>query len=231
MTEPIKPNLLFEAAMPLLALMSILKRVEGLTNIENFRMKVLEEIKFFEVRLKESSYEEKTVLAARYCLCTALDESVFKTTWGGQSLWLQQGLLRTLHQESNGGEKFYLILEVFLKKPFENIDLLELIYFILNLGFKGKFYQDEVKLESIRQHLFRSLVGFKTQTNVLLQGKVKNIRPKSIHHFPLLLMIALTGSLLLGVSLHLKNCSKDNVKNMYTLIHKISMPVKIGRSL
>ncbi len=224
----LKPNnLLVEAAMPLLGLMVVLNRVEAVENLESFRLKVLEEIRFFEARIKEDIYNKRTILAARYCLCTALDECIFETTRGKQSVWLYQSLLTTLYQESHGGERFYIILNTVLENPQENLDLLELMYYILSLGFKGKFYQDEIKLETIRQHLFRSLVGFKFEAKNLLQNAGKSLKPKTAPHFPLLTMIVLIGSLLLAISLHLKSYSKNYAMKVFTMVNKI--PHQSGR--
>lgn len=216
-----RANLLLEGAMPLLALIMAIRQADPPSKLEKFRIKILEEIKAFELYLKENGYLEQIVLAARYCICTAIDEKVFKTCWGAKSLWLQQSLLTTLYQEVNGGEKFYLIAEVLLEKPLENLDLLELIYFILSLDFKGKFYQNEKKLEAFRDHLFRTLIGFKAEETELSQGKARNVKYKGLYSLPFLAIIALVGSVLLITSLHLKNYSKSYAEGIYALLEPL----------
>ena len=56
------------------------------------------------------------VLAARYALCTVIDEAVLNTPWGAQSDWSGQSLLVTFHRESAGGEKFFQILDRVIRR-------------------------------------------------------------------------------------------------------------------
>ena len=73
----------------------------------------------------------ETVLAARYVLCTFLDEIVLGTPWGSESVWSTQSLLSSFHNETWGGEKFFLILDSMLQDPAGNINLIELMYVCL----------------------------------------------------------------------------------------------------
>jgi type VI secretion system protein ImpK len=100
-------------------------------------------------------YAQRTVLAARYCLCTAIDEMVLRTQWGTKSAWVKQSLLTLFHKETWGGERFYLILENMVKDPRQNIAVIELLYLLLSLGFEGKFFdKDKTIREEIRNRVF-----------------------------------------------------------------------------
>ena len=50
------------------------------------------------------------VMAARYVLCTLLDESAASTPWGGSGVWSAQSLLVQFHNETWGGEKVFQLL-------------------------------------------------------------------------------------------------------------------------
>lgn len=215
-----KPNVLLKAAMPLLAVMITIQKTLSQPSLEILKDKLMAQIKQYEVQLQKNHYSERVILAARYGLCTALDEMILKTSWGFERFWLQQGLLNTFYQEADGGEKFYVILDNLLINPREHLDILELFYFILSLGFKGKWYQDQTKLNSIRQHLFKVLIGFKSERKFFLE-KSKMTQPKHFYTFSLLAMIVLTGCVLLFTSLNLKKYSKQNAKSIYQLLTKI----------
>jgi type VI secretion system protein ImpK len=97
------------------------------------------------------------VLASRYVLCTFLDEIVLGTPWGNQCNWVSKTLLNSFHNEGWGGEKFYLILDRLLQEPHKNIELLELLYACLALGFEGKLRVQEggrAELDRIQTNLY-----------------------------------------------------------------------------
>lgn len=126
-------------------------------NVDELYQRLVAEIKLFEARVRERGIKSEIVLTARYVICTALDESVLNTPWGGESKWPQQTLLSSFHGETSGGEKFFLILERLRSSPRESIHLLELIYLCLSLGFEGKYklaHRGRDALEKIRDDLF-----------------------------------------------------------------------------
>jgi type VI secretion system protein ImpK len=93
-------------------------------------------------------------------LCAALDEGVLSTPWGAQSEWAQQTLLVTLHREAWGGEKFFEMLDRISADPARHINLMELQYLCLALGFAGRYQvleRGEARLTEVRQRLFRQI--------------------------------------------------------------------------
>ena len=97
-------------------------------------------------------------MAARYALCTVIDEAVLNTPWGAQSDWAGQSLLVTFHRESGGGDKFFRILERVIGEPTRYVALLELLHACLALGFEGRYRLDEqgpTRLAEVRQNLYR----------------------------------------------------------------------------
>src|SRR5690606_37076980 len=111
-------------------------------------------------RARGSGEPPDHVLAARYLLCTALDETVLNTPWGSQSAWAEQTLLSTFHNETWGGEKFFQLLDRLVQDPRRNLHLLELMYLLLALGFQGKYRIRErgrAELEQIQANLFQTI--------------------------------------------------------------------------
>jgi len=132
-------NPLVDAASPLLLLAGQLRGTLTMPDLAGLRRHALAEIRRYEDRARSLAISNETMLAARYVLCATLDEAVLSTPWGAQSEWAQQPLLVALHREAWGGEKFFELLDRISKDAARHIDLLELQYLCLSLGFKGKF--------------------------------------------------------------------------------------------
>src|ERR1700683_5064742 len=153
-------NPLLQAASPLLILMGRLRTSLSNADIPGLRRQALEQVSEFEARARAAGVANETVLAARYALCAALDEAVLSTPWGGQSEWGEQTLLVTLHREAWGGEKFVDMLQRISADPARHIDLMELQYVCLALGFAGKFQvaeRGQARLAEVQTDLFRRI--------------------------------------------------------------------------
>ncbi len=149
-------NVLLSAAATSLALVRNLRGSRHHDNVADLRERVLQTVKEFEGRARGLGVSAETAYAARYALCALIDETVLGTPWGSESLWNGQSLLATLHNETGGGEKFFQILSRMSQDPANNIDLLELIYICLCLGFRGKYgvmERGQAELEEIERRL------------------------------------------------------------------------------
>jgi type VI secretion system protein ImpK len=167
-------NPLVAAAMPLLLFMIKLRNTQSHDNPAELRRQVIDEIRAFEVTAKNLQCSPRLILAARYCICTALDETVLLTPWGSNSVWAQQSLLSFIHKETWGGERFFIILEKMSEDPQQNLSLLELIYIILSLGFEGKYYNTEKMVrDEIRHRLFRLIIACQQEPDKQLSSKHK----------------------------------------------------------
>jgi type VI secretion system protein ImpK len=153
-------NPLVRAASPLLLLAGQLRGTLSMPDVAGLRRHALDEIRRFEERAKVSGISNEVVTAARYPLCASLDEAVLSTPWGAQSEWAQQPLLVLLHHEAWGGEKFFQMLDRISQDPARHIDLMELQYLCLALGFAGKFQvleRGHVRLAEIQRDLYRKI--------------------------------------------------------------------------
>lgn len=151
-------NTLLSAAAPLLTLAAELRNTASHSDSETLFTHVSQEIANFEAMARRGGSSPESVLASRYVLCTLLDEIVLSTPWGNQSAWVSRTLLNAFHNEGWGGEKFFLILDRLLQEPSKNIDLLELQYACLALGFEGKYrVQDggKTELDRIQTNLYQ----------------------------------------------------------------------------
>jgi len=131
------PNPLVRAANPLLLLALQLRHsVAPPVDIGRLREQAVAQVHSFERYAQGAGLNTQTIMAARYVLCTMLDESVNNAPWGDQSGWAQKTLLVTFHGETYGGAKFFQILERLSADFSRHLDLIELMYICLARGFR-----------------------------------------------------------------------------------------------
>jgi len=155
-------NPLVAAANPLLDLIPQIRATAAHPSPAILREHLLDEVRQFELRAQQAGIANETILGARYCLCTALDEAAALTPWGGGGVWSAHSLLVTFHNETWGGEKFFQLLAKLSQNPAQHLDLLELLYYCLLLGFEGRYRvidNGRSQLETLRQRLLRILRG------------------------------------------------------------------------
>jgi type VI secretion system protein ImpK len=149
-------NPLVRAANPLLGLVPPLRRMASHPDVEALRMQLIQAIKSFEASAKAAHVEHDQIAAARYALCTLLDETISSTPWGGGGVWASRSLLVAFHNEAFGGEKFFLILQKLSQSPKANVDALELMYLCLALGLEGRYRvidNGRSQLDALRERL------------------------------------------------------------------------------
>lgn len=132
-------NRLEKAASRLLPLLLTIRHSSSHPNPDQLRNRLIQELNEFKQSAHKILGEPKKVTQASYIMCTALDEAAMNTPWGHQANWSQHNLLATFHNEVIGGERFFALLKGLGKNPRDNIDLLELMYVCLSLGFEGSY--------------------------------------------------------------------------------------------
>jgi type VI secretion system protein ImpK len=206
-------NPLVRAANPLLDLALPLRGLPVCADVEGLRAQLLQMMKLFEAEARASGFDTERLAAARYCLCTCIDEAISGTPWGS-GMWAGRSLLVIFHNEASGGERFFLILQRLAQDPARNVDVLELIYVILSLGFEGRYRLLEggrAQLESVRERLAQIIRvqrgSFEAELSVHWQP-VQRARRSLTQRLPLWVVAALAGVVLvathmaLGVSLN-----------------------------
>lgn len=153
-------NPLVAAANPLLNAIPQIRRSVSHNDISGLRQHLVDETRRFEVRCQQAGLSYETIIGARYCLCTALDEAAALTPWGSSGMWTTNGLLVTFHNETWGGEKFFQLLARLSQHPKQHIQLLELMNFCLQLGFEGRYRildNGRSQLQTIKQRLWQMI--------------------------------------------------------------------------
>ncbi len=155
-------NPLALAANPLLNLIPQIRVAPHHPDPAQLRNYLVEQVNLFDRRAKEALVPADTLIAARYALCTALDETAAKTPWGGGGQWSRHSLLVTFHNETWGGEKFFQVLARLVQDPKKHIDLIELMAVCIALGFEGRFGvvdNGRTQLDTLRRRLVEIING------------------------------------------------------------------------
>jgi type VI secretion system protein ImpK len=194
--------------VPLLALAGRLRGQIANADIESLRRQAIQEIKSFEDRARRAEIPAEDVLAARYALCTVIDEAVLNTPWGAQSDWAAQSLLVTFHREAAGGEKFFQILDRVSSEPQRYLALLELFYVCLALGFEGKYRLDDrgaARLAEVRETLYRRIESIRDPAEPELSPRWKGVEDRRnavLRFVPLWVVAAACAVLLIGAYIY-----------------------------
>ena len=186
------PLLNTPAASALLALVAQLRGSTTHADVNTLHTHVAQEIRNFESGARALGLSPETVLAARYALCSLLDETVLSTPWGADSPWANQTLLIEFHKEAWGGEKYFQILERLLQEPARNLDLLEFMYLCLALGFEGKYRVQERgrdALEQVKDNLYRVIRNYRGDFERGLSPHWRGIEEEWKHKEPLTRLI------------------------------------------
>jgi type VI secretion system protein ImpK len=202
-------NPLLEAARPLLRALADLPDQLEKDGIDQLRVLLEQEVRIFQKLCDQISIRRDHMLGARYCLCTALDEAAMQTVWGkgGETgvEWNTNGLATLFHEDRQGGTKVYLLVGRLMSESQEHLDLLELIYRILSLGFEGRYRYEadgRRKHETVRQRIYNEIMSQRGSLAVALsphwQSDVTGKRV-SFFDFPVWITLAVLSVILIGL--------------------------------
>jgi type VI secretion system protein ImpK len=153
-------NPLLGAANVLLALIPQLRATTRHADPARLRQQLLEHVREFEDGARAAAVPRTKISAARYLLCTFIDEVVGGTPWGAEGVWAQSNLLQAFHEERSGGDKAFRLLERLGEDVAANTDLLELFYVCIALGFEGRYAgkpEGRAQLDAIAARLIQVL--------------------------------------------------------------------------
>ena len=153
-------NPLVALANRLLLVVPQLRATRHVDDPAALRNSLAQGIRDFAARAAAQGIAPERVMAARYVLCTMIDEAAADTPWGGSGVWGRHSLLAMFHNETEGGEKVFQLMARLAEKPDTNRDLLELIYCALTLGFEGRYRvidNGRAQLEAVRDKLAQIL--------------------------------------------------------------------------
>jgi type VI secretion system protein ImpK len=153
-------NPLLAVANRLLLLAPQIRQTRHVADPSALRQQLAQGIRDFVAEAQARGIAPERVMAARYVLCTVLDEAAADTPWGGSGVWGRHSLLASFHNEAFGGEKVFQLMARLAENPEANRDLLELIYAATALGFEGRYRiidNGRAQLDLVREKLAQIL--------------------------------------------------------------------------
>ena len=76
--------------------------------------------------------------------------------------WVTNGLASQFHNDRQGGDKVYYLIGRLMTEPKEHLDLLEVIYRVLSLGFEGRYRHNADgarQHDAVRQRLYSEITS------------------------------------------------------------------------
>ncbi len=153
-------NALTASAAGILAFLAQFQTTYSYFDSSQVYQDLMHEVRAFESQAPTQGYRSEIILLARYILCATIDELILVSPWGMQNQWHKHKLLATFHGEDWGGERVFTILERLSTDPSIYIDLLELIYICLSLGYAGKYRlidNGSAELDAVLEKLYQSI--------------------------------------------------------------------------
>ncbi|RKP52319.1 type VI secretion system protein TssL [Trinickia fusca] len=225
-------NPLLEAARPLLRALADMPDQLDREGIQQLRLLLEQEVRVFQRLCEQANLRRDHMLGARYCLCTALDEAAMQTSWahsadGHLGAWISDGLATSFHEDRQGGDKVYLLIGRLMSSPQEHLDLLEVVYRLLSLGFEGRYRYEadgQRKHETVRQRIYNELASQRGPVSVALsphwQANTKG-RHASFYDFPVWITVVVLSLILLGLFGYFKFVLSTRASDVQTSIADI----------
>ena len=222
-------NPLVALANRMLALVPQIRATHHLADPASLRDSIAQGLREFESQARAKGIAPERVLAARYILCTLIDEVAAGMPWGSSGHWSRHSLLAMFHNETAGGEKVFQLMAKLAKDPANNRDLLELIYAALCMGFEGRYRVvdgGKAQLEAVRERLAQILKKERGDHAPALaqnwQGEALK-RRSALSWLPLWVTAAVAGLVLVGAYLLMSFQLSGNSDPVYARIQDLRL--------
>jgi type VI secretion system protein ImpK len=134
------PNPLLEACMNVLSLTApLLGGTRGASLGEDFRQRIAAALAELERSGFELQLDPNAVSDAKYMLVAFVDEKVLSSAWPHKATWMGRPLQLEYFGEHLAGENVFQRLTKLRQGGDRNVDVLEVYYLCLQLGFEGMY--------------------------------------------------------------------------------------------
>jgi len=223
-------NHLLGAASKILSAITQLKQTHLYQNPEKLASFLQSELLAFQKKAKQHKYEDESIFIGQYVLSAALDEIIEKTPWGSKSNWRTVSLLKQeTKQQIPASERFFIILKSICQTPKKFIDLIELMYICLSLGFEGQYKNiadGKQQLDQIKDSLYHIIRHERGEFIKQLSPNIKKLsaptKPKKNRlkaWKPLILSIVILGGVYISTLYFLNTESAKVIQQLQSTIN------------
>ncbi|MBZ9669087.1 type VI secretion system protein TssL, long form [Mesorhizobium sp. ES1-3] len=132
-------NTLINIFAPLLEFAPELESALAPENPEAMRTRLLDELVQARDAAMVAGFSLERADQAAWAVAALLDDLALNTPWGGTSAWPRQPLVVMLRGDVDAGTQFFTRLDELERHPNRDREMLELQYYCLALGFRGKY--------------------------------------------------------------------------------------------
>ena len=138
-----------------------------------FREQLIHSINDIKSQATSLTYPIAVIDKLCFLYAVVFDEFIIYTEWGEKRGWENKTLLSELFGMRNGGELFFSVAEKAARQPHKLIDLLEIIYLFLNIGFKGQYRDGGAEqLKTFIHQLEQTISQYRTAGGVHCRTRV-----------------------------------------------------------
>lgn len=228
-------NPLIEAAKPVLILANSMQQTTSQLSTDSLINKFSLLINNFEENAEKNGAKYDAIQAAKYCLCTFVDELAVRAGWADET-WSKNSLLVSFYDETWGGERFFEIIQNLKQDSDKNIDLLEFMYLCLQFGYKGKYQvlnNGELEIDKIKRDLLALIHSKRPDQTVNLFKHnpiiTNNIQRKRRLTIPLW-VVGVLGAVALGVGYFTMQWSLGDKFNTASIkVNSLKLPSEITK--
>lgn len=109
------------------------------------RQDIKDAIKHYEVKAMDAGIDAESISKGKYAIVAFMDEWVLQRLGATAQTWLTNPLQLELFGETSAGERFFDILANLRLQGERYIDVLEMYYMFLELGFEGQYRLNQQK--------------------------------------------------------------------------------------
>ena len=120
-------------------LLFLLRNGNPPNSLIEFNKRVDQFLNQFEANARNLGKPVEAIGEAKYAFCALMDEIILSSTFAIREDWERAPLQLRLFGEHLAGERFFDKLDLLSLDPVRNVDVLEVFYTCLLLGFQGKY--------------------------------------------------------------------------------------------
>lgn len=155
-----------------------------------FRQTVEELFRSFDESAREARIPEADAALAKYALAASIDELVLNSSWPLKPEWADRPLQLQYFNDLAAGEELYNKLELLRRSQDpKKVDVLEVYYLCLALGFKGKYGDIDgvAALKALSEELSKEITNARAGGGQQLSPKAaeRQEAPRLTKRFPL----------------------------------------------
>lgn len=131
---------LLKLCLPLFPQIDVISCLDDAATMDAFRFNIVTRLKQLKVQGRELQQPPEVLDKLSFMWAAFFDERVIYESEIDTIQWENNTLVSQLFGIRNSGETFFTLVKQLLENPGKNIDLLQVSYFLLQLGFKGKYH-------------------------------------------------------------------------------------------